>query len=739
MAGGLINIVSYVSTDLYLTGAPQITFYKMVYRRHTNFSMESVYLDFIDDIKFGNESELVPPRVGDLLHKAYLHISIPSMSITKNDVGIDINDLRYVYINKSVVSDYEKIRTVYMKVLTDIYRIIFRAVNASNVTYSGLVRDVLDYVNSQTGVLESLSAYDALLLATRAPLIDPLNEIKDPQEAILDSTRSNLWYILTHVNVAKLLSNAENTIDTDKFEVNTDDYLKEIQRLMKILVFKEIELGFSFCKSVQQYFFNESLKFSRITTNDSSQNIRSAWVKNLGHSMIEFIDVFIGGKRMDRHWGVWINIWYQLTYKDAQIEIYNDLIGNVPTLTNFDNQEKPAYDIYVPLTFWFSKFNGLSFPLVAMQYNDLRFSVKLRKFEEVFFIERIYKAQLNGSDTILTADIIDFIQNRSENKSNLELTNIEQITDINLFDIWEAKGKQLHGHILMDYVYLESSERKRFAQSGHEYLIERIQSNEFDNVDSVTYDVRLDFTTPSKELFWVFSKDRITQNIDGSTECKWYDHSLNFGKGNPVVNARLVFNTYVRIQTQDGIYFDKYQPYVHHRITPSDGINIYSFCLDPTQHQPTGSCNFSRIVDVRLFTKINDLYFRFKDEQIYPYDTDINFNLTITDPDILIDQIDIDYVKKTIREYKLISEDITLGNLTLSNVIARDAIRNYEDANSTLFVYDQLSNGNTIEINTAAYRKLLLKTKAHFQVFSLTMNILRIIGGYGALAYSGNN
>ena len=87
MAGGLINIVSYVSNDLYLTGSPQITFYKMVYRRYTNFSMESVYLDFDDDIKFDHESELVPPRIADLLHKSYLHISIPSINISSPSSG----------------------------------------------------------------------------------------------------------------------------------------------------------------------------------------------------------------------------------------------------------------------------------------------------------------------------------------------------------------------------------------------------------------------------------------------------------------------------------------------------------------------------------------------------------------------------------------------------------------------------------------------------------------------------
>lgn len=736
MAGGLINIVSYISTDLYLTGAPQITFYKSAYRRYTNFAMESVYLDFVDDIKFGNETELIPPRIGDLIHKAYLHISVPGITVTKNDVGIDTSEIQYVYMDNTIVNDYKKIHTVYMKVMTDIYRIIHKAVNASNVTYAGLVRDVLDYVNGSSGVNVSdiLTAYDNLLFKTR----QILNSNKDPREYILDSNRSNLWYILTHVDIRKLLLHTEKSIDRDKFELNTEKYLREIQRLMKINVFREIGMGFAICKEVQQYFFDQYIKFTGTIINDKNQNIRCAWVKNLGHSIVEYIDVFIGGKKIDRHWGVWIGVWNQLTYRDAQNDIYDRLIGNIDVLTNFDNQEKPAYDMYIPLTFWFNKFNGISFPLIAMQYNDLRISVKLRKLEDVFFIERIYRAQLNGSETVLTADMIDFIQSRSENMNNLELTNIEQVSDISLSDIWENKGKQLHGHILMDYIYLESPERKRFAQSGHEYLIECVQSNEFDNIETIDYDTRVDFTNPSKELIWVFTKNCVTQNTDGSIECKWYDHSLKNGKGNPVVNAKLTFDSCTRVQKQDGNYFDKYQPLIYHRVTPNDGINMYSFCLDPTQHQPTGSCNFTRLGDVRMFMRLNEMLFRFTDQHIYPYDTNIDFKLNISDPSALVEQIDVNYAKKIIKEYKLNNSDTSLNSMT-ERISSGDIIKNFKDAELTMSIYEKLRADEIVEINISQYRKIFLKTLAKMQIFSLTMNVLRLIGGYGALAYTGNS
>ena len=735
MGGGLINIVAYASTDLYLSGSPQITFYKMVYRRYTNFAIESIYLDFDGNIRFDEEIELTPPRIGDLMHKGYLHISIPSFVVTKQDIGIDSETLNYVYFGKSSVAEFQKIQLVYMKIMADIYRLVHKAINASNVSYTTLVRDVYDYITSDTSTMLKLAEYDALLLEKRQNMIDQ----KDPFESIMDSTRSNLWYILTHIDATKLLRYADKSVDLDIYPENSDSYTNEIQRLMKIMVFKEIDRGFEVCKNVQLIFFNKYSEYVRRVESDRSNNIKCAWVNKLGHSIIEYIDIFIGGKRIDRHWGVWIDVWYQLTHNNSQSRMYASMIGDVPELNNFDNQTKPAYDLYIPLSFWFNKYNGLSFPLIAMQYNTIKFVVKLRKFEEVFFIERIYQAKLNGSDVVLTADMIDFIQNLSENKSDLVLTGIHQIQYNVLKDIWEKTNKQLFGHILMDYVYLESNERKRFAQSGHEYLIERIQTNVFDNIDRPEYDARLDFTNPCKELVWFFTKGCLLTNSDGSINCRWNDHTVNFGKINPVEFAQLAFNNYTRVSKLNGAYFNYYQPMTYHRNTPDDGINLQSFSLSPLQHQPSGTCNLTKIVDVRLFNWLNPNMFRYNDSQLYPYDLGINFKFFITDPETLLDKIDINYVNKVIKDYNLVMEDANSSTNSIGTMTMVDTLKTVDNANITLRIYNKLKSGTSVEIVMNEYRKLILKTSLTMHVMDITVNILRIIGGYGALAYTSND
>jgi hypothetical protein len=69
---------------------------------------------------------------------------------------------------------------------------------------------------------------------------------------------------------------------------------------------------------------------------------------------------------------------------------------------------------------------------------------------------------------------------------------------------------------------------------------------------------------------------------------------------NPVVTAKLQLNGQDRFSEREGTYFDLVQPYQHHTRTPDTGINVYSFALRPEEHQPSGSCNFSRIDNATL-------------------------------------------------------------------------------------------------------------------------------------------
>lgn len=721
MGGGLINIVSYSSNDLFLTGSPQITFYKMVYRRYTNFAMESVFVNFDNQINFGDESELIPPRIADLIHKAYLHIEIPEMGIRKIDVGINTSDIAFNYANNNVFDDYVRIKNIYMKVMTDIYKVAYKAVNATNVSYSGFINDIRTYVETGNNS-KLLDEYNLLLLFTLQRYISTTGNVID----ILKQENSNLWTILGYINTNILYISSQNTVIKQGYVIDSNEYYKALQILMKNTVFKELQKGLDNCIKVQQYFFDQTLTLDRNIEIDTNNYIKSAWVKNLGHSIIEYIDVYIGGNRIDRHYGTWINIWYQLTYKYNQIENYNKLIGNVPELTNFDNSIKPAYNLYIPLSFWFAKFNGLSFPLIAMQYNDLRFSVKLRKIEDVFYIERLYRAEYKGIDTTLTAGLINFITKESKEADVNIIDNIDIMENISLTDLWESSGKQLRGHIIFDYIYLDSSERKRFAQSGHEYLIERIQTDIFDNIQQNDIDIQLDFTNPSKEIIWIMTKDIHNINETSWNECKWDNYTTGITKTNPILYSSLMISNYTRIEKRDSLYFNMYQPLIYHKVTPSIGINMYSFSLEPLQQQPSGSCNFSKLTNAKLFLNIDPQIYRYNNNYLYPYDDSIDFILTLEDTDIFLESVDILFIEQEIARLEL------LNVLISSQLLYKNELLELQQS------YDLIKKGSN-KIKLSIHRKMIHKTTTSINVFSLTINILRLIGGYGALAYSGNN
>ena len=69
---------------------------------------------------------------------------------------------------------------------------------------------------------------------------------------------------------------------------------------------------------------------------------------------------------------------------------------------------------------------------------------------------------------------------------------------------------------------------------------------------------------------------------------------------NPVVTAKLQLNGQDRFSEREGTYFDQVQPYQHHSRSPDTGVNVYSFALRPEEHQPSGTCNMSRIDNATL-------------------------------------------------------------------------------------------------------------------------------------------
>ena len=444
MGGGLMQLVAYGAQDIYLTGNPQITFFKVVYRRHTNFSMEAIEQTFNGTADFGKKVTCTVSRNGDLISRMYLQVTLPSVT---TDGGV--------------------------------------------------------------------------------------------------------------ANVFK-------------------------------------------------------------------------WHSNIGSHLVKDVEVEIGGQKIDKHYGEWLHIWNELTCESGKSQAYSRMVGNVQKLVNphYNGASVPSYTCYVPLQFWFCRNPGLALPLIALQYHEVKVNLTFRDLADCYY----------GVGT-------------EANKSlSLDAASL-----------------------YVDYIYLDTDERRRFAQVSHEYLIEQLQ---FTGAESVTQNatnvkVKLNFNHPVKELVWVIRPENHTnsvQNNNSGTDVtgkvfgkQFYNftdsvdyshingsagnsmgaaltssasgyvlgdlsgidqtatvaqeagHAVNaelaadanmtavFDSGvNPTVSAKLQLNGHDRFSERNGDYFNYVQPYQHHTNTPATGINVYSFALKPEEHQPSGTCNMSRIDNASL-------------------------------------------------------------------------------------------------------------------------------------------
>jgi hypothetical protein len=148
--------------------------------------------------------------------------------------------------------------------------------------------------------------------------------------------------------------------------------------------------------------------------------------------------------------------------------------------------------------------------------------------------------------------------------------------------LWNNKNLSLQSNLIIEYIYLDNDERKQFAHSAHEYLIETIEMNEIKNIDKTEIKCELNFKGPTKEIIWIVESPN------------------NLLKYIPIKSAKISFGDLSSNNFNSNIFYNYLTSYKYHSKTPKEGINLLSFALRPEEHQPSGSINLSIIPNLLL-------------------------------------------------------------------------------------------------------------------------------------------
>ena len=322
---------------------------------------------------------------------------------------------------------------------------------------------------------------------------------------------------------------------------------------------------------------------SAISSGSSSSNVM-AYVYGVGNALVNKAEIEIGGQLIDRQYGDWMNIWTELTVPQGKRAGYDNMVGNA-TDSNLGNQfggasANSTKRLYVPFQFWFNRNPGLALPLIALQYHEVKLNLEIRPLAD------LYQVNITTGGTVTVA-------------SSLSMVSCK---------------------LYVDYIYLDTDERRRFAQVSHEYLIEQIQYTGSVSVaaNSTTNSNTLNFNHPVKELIWAHTTvanaaSNATLTAGGTVSADttggyWFNYTGTTGSYvDSFTTALLQLNGHDRFSVRYADYFRKVQNYEHHQRCPrvngerdvadyrAQFIYSYSFALSPEEHQPSGTCNFSRI------------------------------------------------------------------------------------------------------------------------------------------------
>jgi hypothetical protein len=518
MGGGLMQLVAYGAQDVYLTGNPQITFWKVSYRRHTNFAMESIEQTFNGQADFGRRVTCTISRNGDLAYRTYLQITLPEINqqMANTNNGNGNNDGVYArwldFPGEQLVAQVE--------------------VEIGGQRIDRQYGDWMHIWNQLTLTSEQAPGYYKMIGNTTQ-----LTYITDPSFNDVDGPCESM--------APRQVCAPRNALPETTLYV---------------------PFQFWYCRNPGLALPLIALQYHEVKINLDIRPIDEClWaVKSLNHNNCD-----------------------------------SDGYGGSFKVTTAFNQSLVAASLYVDYVF--------------LDTDERR---RMAQNPHEYLIEQL---QFTGDESVgSSSNKIKLNFNHPVKELIWVVQPDENVDYCASFECGSHLFKALGAQPFNFTDAVDALPNAIHAYGGPESIAET--STSFIDTAGLFYDAgAVDVTTQN----WWHTDPGASQNASGTHNYNeprlGYNGIQNSGVSdagtfvlaetalklhcwgeNPVVTAKLQLNGQDRFSEREGTYFDLVQPYQHHTRSPDTGINVYSFALRPEEHQPSGTCNFSRIDNATL-------------------------------------------------------------------------------------------------------------------------------------------
>jgi hypothetical protein len=485
MPGGINQLALYGKEDALLSGNPDVTYWRLIHRRYSIFSTESILQPFQSEATFGRRVVLPITKSGDLMYSVFLEIDLPSL----RDYAID---------------------TV---------------------------------VSAATSIPGMISARWTSSTTARVKVIPSTDGLDDSYDLYVDDGSSPVT-----------VNGAAGVTDIEITGLNkSSSYTVKVRRVAS----------------------------STAGTYSSTLPISSVrWTNSIAHAMIRTVDLEIGGARISRLTGEYMDVDAELSLPSEKEDGFNDMIGKYKSYDLYDNSFQEARKIFLPINLSFATNPGLSIPLVSLVYHQMNLVFDFRDYTEVIRSTHAISSLISQSARTPSPIIEAYVT----------------------------------------FVFLGTQERRKFLESSHEILFQDIQF--YGDVPVIVsggdtslqkkYD--LTFNHPVSEIIWTYNRANsynsgLSPSAYATNGNDYFNYDAPAGSQiDPIASAVIHVNGHPRYSERSGKYHRLVQPYGHHTRIPSKKVYSYSFGLDPESPHPTGSINFSRADTAHLQVKFDDSF-----------------------------------------------------------------------------------------------------------------------------------